>query len=231
MLNSLVFNRCHKRRNKHIQTLPSEPFRPILVKRIRIGLSYHPEQGQLMLPFGPDNALLHKPRPDLRSLQPPVRLKSVLLFVECKIQVPPVKERHDSLRQIPEKLQFPGKIAALQDMRNIPPDIDGLYGIMIPGKIPLKLCKPIRQIRRTQRNPVFPQMVLVPGQRIIIEGISTVQIFCSVGIQQMKHQQNIVHVLLVKDRQIVNFFLVREKISDRPKGFCPPAHIHDHKKL
>ena len=231
MLDPLIFDRSLKRRDEQIQALPAEPARPVLVQRIRIAASDGVKQGQFMLPLGLYHALGREPCPDPRSLHPPVRLQAVLLLVHGYVRVPPVKERHDHFCEIPKQLQFGREVPALQDVLNIPSHINGLYRIVVIGKVPLVPGDPVRQIRRPEDDPVFPQMVLIPGKRIVIKGIAAVEVLRRVGVEKMEHQQDIVHILLVKDRQIVRLLLIGKEVPYRMELLCPLTDFRDHKEL
>ena len=116
-------------------------------------------------------------------------------------------------------------------MLDIPPNIDRFCRIVIERKTALKLCQRIRKIRRPKDDPVFPQVVLIPWKRIIIKRISPIEILCCICIKQMIEKQDVIHVLFIKNRQVMRFFLVRKQIPYWVKCLRPPAYVRDHKEL
>ena len=74
-------------------------------------------------------------------------------------------------------------------------------------------------------------MILVPRQGVIVERVAAVQVLRAVRVEEMEHQEDVLHVLLVKDRQIVDLLLVREEVLHRVEGLRPLAHLRDDKKL
>ena len=184
-----------------------------------------------MLPLGLNDPLRRQFRPDPGPLEAPIGAQAVLLFIERQICIPPLETRHDDLCQAAEKGELGVKIPALQNVLDISPHIDSLGWIVVVGKVSLKFGQPVRQIRGAQYDPVRPQMGVVPGERIIVQRISAVQILGGIHIEKMIHKKHIVHVLLVKDRQIVDFFFVRKQVSDGMKLLCPLTDFHNDKKL
>ena len=59
-----------------------------------------------MFPLGLYDPVRRELRPDLRPRKAPVRPEAVFLLVEREIFVPPLEERHDDLREVPEEIQL-----------------------------------------------------------------------------------------------------------------------------
>ena len=59
-------------------------------------------------------------------------------------------------------------------MFDVPADMDRLCGIVVKGDIALIFCDRIREVGQPENGAVFPQMGLVPGKGIIIQGISAI---------------------------------------------------------
>ena len=64
------------------------------------------EEAEFMFPFGFDDAVCRQLRPDLCPRKPPVGLKTVFFLIECEIFIPPLKEWHDDLSEIPEEIEL-----------------------------------------------------------------------------------------------------------------------------
>ena len=116
-------------------------------------------------------------------------------------------------------------------MADIASDIDRLGRIVVKGQAALIFCKPVRQVWGPENSAIFPQMMLVPGQGIIVEGISPVQVLRWIGIQQMIHEQDIIHLSFVEDGQIVDLLFIRKNVFDGFYAFRPLTDLHDHKEL
>ena len=80
-------------------------------------------------------------------------------------------------------------------------------------------------IRRTEDNSILTQMILIPRKGVIIQRVSAIHFFGSVCVQQMKHQKNIVHILLIKNSDIMKLFFVREQISNGVKDVSSLTYL------
>ena len=178
-----------------------------------------------MLPFGFYDAFRCEICPDLCPLQSPVRSESILLLIEGKIRIPPLKERHDDFGKRKEELKLGGKVPAFQHMLDIPPHINSLCGIVVIRQISLIFGQSVRQIRRSEDHAIFPKMILIPWKRIVVERITAENFTGRIGVEQVVHEEHVVHVLFVKYRQIVNFLLIRKKTLNRMKVFSPFADL------
>ena len=83
---------------------------------------------------------------------------------------------------------------------------------MVEGEISLIFGNAVRQIWRSQNSAFFPQMILIPRQRVVIERVSAENFLRGMGIEQVVHEEDIVHILFVKYCQIMDFFLVRKEV-------------------
>ena len=84
------------------------------------------EEGKLVFPLWLYNAFRRELCPDFCPFEPPVCAESVLLLIEGKIRVPPLKEGHDHFCKTDEKFKLRGKVTAFDDMPDIAPYIDRL---------------------------------------------------------------------------------------------------------
>ena len=192
---------------------------------------YSMEQRQLMLPLGLYDPIRRKLRPDLRPGKPPVRAVPVFFLIEGEVLVPPLKKGHKNLCKAEEKIKLRRKIAGLQYMVNVPPHVDCFGGIVVKGETPLILCDPVRQKRGPENDAFLLKVALVPGKRIIVDGVSSKQVAGPVRIQQMIHEEDVIHIPFVENSQIVDLFIVREQIFYRVKDLCPLTDLRDNKKL
>ena len=74
-------------------------------------------------------------------------------------------------------------------------------------------------------------MILIPRKRIVIERVAAEYLTGRIGVEQVVHEEYIVHILFVEDRQIVNLLLIREKALNRMKVFSPFAYLRDNEVL
>ena len=184
-----------------------------------------------MLPLGFDDALRCEFGPDLRPREPPVHSQPVFLLIERQIGVPPLEKGHNDPGQTQEEFKFRSEITALQNVFDIAPDMDRLDRVVVKGQVSLELGQPVGQIRRAQDNSVLPKMRLIPGQGIVVERISAENFLRCVRVEQVVHQKDIVHVFFIKDRQILNLLLVREKAVDGAEDLSLFADFCYDKKL
>ena len=231
VLDPLVLDRGTKRGNIQVKALPPQPFGAILVQSVGVFFSDCPEQSQLMLPLRPYYAVGCEPGSYLCPTQTPVCAETVLLLIKSEIIVPPLEKGHDIDRQIIEKSKLRCDIPAFQQMPDIPSHIHRLGRIVVKRNVPLIFGDPIGQVRRAENSAVRFQQTLIPGKRIIIKRISSVQVLRSICVEKVIHQKNIVHVLLVKDSQKMDFFFVRKNTADRIKGLCVSTNLGDNKEL
>ena len=116
-------------------------------------------------------------------------------------------------------------------MCDIAPHLYGLCRIVVPGEISLIFRDAVRQVGGPERDLLLPQMVLVPGQGVVVEGISAIQVLRRICVEQVEHEEDVLHILLVKHGQKMRLLLVREQIPDGPDRLRAFADHRDHEEL
>ena len=102
---------------------------------------------------------------------------------------------------------------------------------MIIGQAALVFCDPVRQVGRPEHDSVRLQVCVVPGQGVVVERVAAEEVLGCIRVKQVIHQENLIHILLVENREVMDGFFIREEISQRIKSVRFSADFRDNEKL
>ena len=98
------------------------------------------------------------------------------------------------------------------------------------GELSLVLCNAVRQVRGAVHAALPAQMALVPGKRVVVQKVPARHLLRGIAVDQVKHEQYVVHLPLVKDREVVEPLLIRKEVPDGAKDLRAPADLQDDEK-